>query len=438
MDIRIKYDPVLWASRMHTGTWTNACLVGGLGSGKTTAALRELQACALENPGFTYLIGRKTLPSLRDTTMKTFFDVVEDGFIKSHNKSQNIVTLVNNSEFIFRPLDDMEKFKSLEIAGFFIDEANEVEEDLYMTLKSRVRQQVKEAPPTRYRTIISLNPGEETHWIPQLFLHRKPKGSEIFFSTTMDNMKNLPPNYVDDLMSMYSKDMQQRMLYGQFGRVHKGRPVFPQFQRGNFIRAIEPIAKEVIYRCFDFGFQNPACVWVQFIDGQLRVLAEKLGKRIYLDDFLHECFAYEAGLWGQWPKEWYKAFCDPRGSDESDKGKSSVQILNEHGIYPVHRRTFIEEGIKAIKGLLDGVNGGEPNFLIHDRCGILVEAFRGGYARADGENEPEKDGYYDHLMDALRYGAIHLTRRHQFQHARHVIDQQNVYIHPITGRRQEF
>ena len=105
MEIRINYVPNDWAQPFHVCNSSHVALAGGLGSGKTVAGIEELKALAVENPGFTYLIGRKTMPSLRDTTMKTFFGRTEDGLIKVHNKTHNTVTLVNGSEFIFRPLD---------------------------------------------------------------------------------------------------------------------------------------------------------------------------------------------------------------------------------------------------------------------------------------------------------------------------------------------
>ena len=138
MDIHIDYDPNEWARKFHVSQNKHACLAGGLGSGKSYAAIQELKALALENPGFTYFIGRKTMPSLRDTTMKTFFACMEDGLIPrgGHNKTNNNVTLINGAQFIFRPLDDLEKLKSLEIAGFFVDEANEYL--IYVTTKGNV------------------------------------------------------------------------------------------------------------------------------------------------------------------------------------------------------------------------------------------------------------------------------------------------------------
>lgn len=359
--------------------------------------------------------------------------------IADYNKADRVVTLINGSRFLGRPLDEPKKFDSLKCSGFFLDEADELDEEVWKTLKDRVREMIKDPLGRRiiprYRGILGLNPTDEDHWIPQYFLNQPPNDHKIFYSSTMDNLENLPPGYLEDLKNNYSEDMQQRIIYGMFGKVHKGRPVYPQFKRGHYIHPIVP-TKGVVFRGWDFGYNNPACVWLQFIDGQARVFAEKLGKRIYLEDFIPECLAYEKEIFTG--EHIFKDFCDPHGADESDKGKTSVGIMNDFGIYPIFRKTFIEEGVKAVKELLDtkGTDG-HPRFVIHGRCKNLVDGFRGGYHRLDGEDKPEKDGFYDHTQDALRYALIHLTRRYRFNKAQVTINQGNVFIHPVTGRRIE-
>lgn len=438
MDISIAYSPNNWQAPAHAADWEVACAMGGLGSGKSVWAIQELLACALENPGFTYFIGRKTLPSLRDSTLKTFRSVVPAKLIRKFNESHLEATLINDSQFIFRGMDDMEKLKSMEVAGGFINEVNELTKEMFLTFKSRVRQKVNGKPPTRYRTIIDLNPPDEDHWVPQMFLHEKPKGFKLFESSSFDNQDNLPPGYIDGLLSQYTPNEAMRMVYGKVGRIHRGKPVFGMFQRGNYIRGIQPVKEATIFRGWDFGYNRPAVVWLQFIDGQARVFAEKLGHKVYLDDFIRdEVLPYEKEIFGDLKPGLVKDFCDPRGSDESDKGKSSIDILNEHGIYPMHRRTTIKEGIKTIKGLLTTQQNGDPDFLIHHRCAILVEGFKGGYHRDQDEDDPAKDGYFEHPMDALRYALVHLVRRHKFMRASEIVNAQQVYIHPVTGRRIE-
>lgn len=437
MELKSLYVPNSWQAKFHEGNWRFACLPGAKGSGKSRAAVEELLTCAFETPGSTYVIGRKTLPSLRDSTWKAFLQIVRPEMVRNETKNPMRVELINGSDIIGRPLDEMKKFDSMEIAGFFLDEADEIEEDMWKTLKDRVRQRISTPSGIvipRYRGIIGLNPTDEDHWIPQFFLSPdKPKDHAIFFSSTYDNLENLPEGYVEQLKSNYSKDMQQRIVYGMFGRVHKGRPVFPQFSSGNYVWSIEREPKATMFRGWDFGFNTPAVVWFQFINGQARVLAEMCGNKIYLDDFVRQVLKYQEEMFPG--HRMFEDFCDPHGADQKDTGKTSLTTLQEFGIYPKYRRQTISEGIKAIKYLLDTKNpSGEPNFYINGRCKRLVEGFRGGYHRMDGSEMPEKDGFFDHVMDSLRYGVSHLVSRYRFNQATKIDSMRPRIVHPITGR----
>lgn len=436
MDLTLNYEPLPWQIKAHQDTNEHLACVGGLGSGKTSFAIRELQQCALANPKGLYLIARVTLPSLRDSTYRAFFEHTEPELIKRHNKANMTVTLINDAEFIFRPLDDMEKFKSMQISGFFIDEVNEVEEEMYNTLRTRVRQKFGDKQPF-YRTIAAMNPEDETHWTYRRFVARSEKNESIHFSTTLDNQKNLPTNYIEDLKSMYSEDMQKRMIYGMYGRVFKGNPVFPQFGR-NFdlhVRNIDIVDKYPIWRGIDFGFNHPACVWMQYVEGQLRILEAKLGEKIYLEDFVQDViFPTEKELFGKWIHG-YKTICDPAGSQESDKGRSSVEILQDFGIAPMFKRTKIEEGLKAIKHFLDTKTpGGDTNFLVHPRCKHLIDGLKGGYSWDDKLKAPKKDNNYDHELDCLRYTASYLYKWSKAGAMSNAFSNNRRYISP-TGTR---
>jgi hypothetical protein len=439
VDIRIDYDPNKWAREFHESREEFPCLAGGLGSGKSYAAIKELEALAIENPGFTYLIARKTMPSLRDTTFKTFLQAIHPALIKKTDKTNMVWTLINNSEFIFRGLDDMEKFKSLEIAGGFVDEANEIDRPMFDTLKGRVRQKVNKCEPTMYRFIIALNPGEDTDWIPTLYLHEKPPGHRLFTSTTIDNLHNLPKNYLANLEATYTKDVQQRMIWGLFGRVHKGRPVFPQFQRGGYISPIQFDPESPLIRGWDFGYNHPVCIFAQMKNQQFRVLGEVLGNEIYLPDFIKQkVFPYQQQIFGTL-KVRALDFCDPRGSDESDKGQTSVSILVDHGYAPIFRRTKIEEGLKILNQFMDTIDpeSGLPNYQIHPRCKNLIEGCNGGYHRIAGEEKPDKDNVYDNAQDAQRYAALHAFQRSRMKSLMNTMNSKAVYVNKFTGRRVE-
>jgi hypothetical protein len=445
LDLHDTYDPNPWQTKYHESRSRHKACVGGLGSGKTLAACQEYKQLGLEYPGSRWIIGRKLLPSLKDSIWRDFLAVLPPEIVSSYNKASMNIVLKNGSEFWGRPLYDPEIFKSYQIAGFLIEEANEIDEEIYTRLKDRLRQKLPDGTRPRYTSTILLNPTEDDHWIPQLFVEKKLPNHELFVSTTYDNEKNLPPEYIEELKTIYSEEMQRRLIYGQFGRVHKGRPVYNSFAAEQHMKPVAFDPKLPLIRGWDFGFNHPACVWLQMQEGQVRILAEKMGKRVWLADFARACLEYEKETFGKDfpPHPWslqVHDFCDPRGADQSDKGKTSIEILNEARIFPQYRRTYIEEGLKAVNECMvtKDPKTGLPNYLIHPRCKLLIEGHRGGYHRIDGEETPEKDGYYEHLQDAHRYAIIFLKMRLKARLMSQAQADMKVHIDRRTGRRIEY
>lgn len=450
VDTSSRKTPFLEIERLPHEEWywdvqvpdTHNYVAGGAvhhNSGKTFAACMELRQCALESPGSVWVVGRKLLPALKDSVWRDLLSVLPSEIVKSYNKTAMIITLRNGSEFWGRPLYDAEIFKSYQISGFMIEEANEVDKEIYDRLKDRMRQMLPNRTRPRYQSILCLNPTEEDHWIPQLFLTQKPLNHELFQSSTFQNKENLPVEYIEELSQIYSPDVLERLLHGHFGRVHKGRPVFPQFKLEYHVKPVAFNPELPLIRGWDFGYNNPACVWMQIQHRQIRVLAEVLGKKVYLDRFIEDhVLPLEKQLFGR-DVATYVDFCDPHGADETDKGISSVKILNEHLIFPTYRKQFIEPGINAINFHLDTIDGGTKlsNFLIHPRCRLLVDALKGGYHRLEGENKPEKDGLYDHLMDAMRYAIFMISLRLKTNEMQRAQSNLQVFVDPMTGRRIE-
>jgi hypothetical protein len=177
-----------------------------------------------------------------------------------------------------------------------------------------------------------------------------------------------------------------------------GRRVFPEFRSDLHVRDIQFNPYADMWRGWDFGYHRPACIWAQVdVEDRLLVLDEELGYEEVIDQFAlkvktkHKLYSF-------------KDACDPAGKQVTDKGKdTSVSILKKMGVNPHMRPSRVEDGINIIRNLLLPRVDGSVSLLVHPRCKLLIDGFLGGYTRDEDNDEPVKDGYYDHLFDALRY-----------------------------------
>ena len=142
------YKAIPTLAKFHSCEAPMRCIVGPVGSGKTTAASWELCYYLPKHVFNTYgikktrwVVLRNTYPELIDTTQKTLFYWFDWG---KYQKQAKVYTLEYQDfelEILFRSCDnpdDVAKFKSLELTGYWIDESIEVGQNVKLMLKNRI------------------------------------------------------------------------------------------------------------------------------------------------------------------------------------------------------------------------------------------------------------------------------------------------------------
>ena len=158
------------------------------------------------------------------------------------------------------------------------------------------------------------------------------------------------------------------------------------------------------------GYGQHNCVWLQFApSGHVIVLHELLGTDEDIITFGNRVITASS----QWftDQTEFQDYVDASGSYSSarnDRSDSCVAVLaKEFGLRPRYRKLGIHQSILRLQYLLETMPLGKP-LLRFDRggCPLLIDAVAGGYAMDNKTDEPKKDGYYDHLVDALRYACV--------------------------------
>ena len=421
--IQNDYNPLLQQSRFHKSDCKYRCYLGGLGSGKTYAGSQESVLLLLENPGLLMLIARQTIPELRDTTQRTFFEVLPKELIESFNKSENHLVLKNGSEVIFRSLDDPMKLKSLELGAFWIDEASETSEEVFLTLQGRLRQNKKGV--NHICGFLTTNPPNVGHWIEKYFVDVGLPMYDLIKATTYENREHLPEGYIEGLESSYPAQWAKKYLFGEFGFTSAGKPVYPTFIEKIHVRDLRPYWRDrdnrgqlpslQIYRGWDFGFNFPAVLFTAVDSrGRWLWLREFVGRELTVHT-LAEKSKYISSV--EFPNSNYMDYCDPAGDQRSDKTGTltSIKILRSHKIFPIYRGSTPLQRAETIARLLQKQVDGLPALMIDASCKVAIDAMSGGYHyKKPANNEAfqqdiiHKDGFYEHIMDAAGYIASNL------------------------------
>lgn len=230
-----------------------AGLFGGFANGKTESLCWRALLLALKHPKALGLIGRATYPELRDSTMRSFFDICPPELIKEFHRQENKITLVNGAEIIFRAFDDPRKILSMNLGWIGVDQLEEISEEMYLQMLGRLRD--KEC---RYFFGVG-NP--EPNWVKTRFKENKSQDPDIVLveATTMEN-PHLPADYISNLIKNYPDFWVKRYVYGDWN-TFEGQ-IFTEFMENRDV--IDPFEVPKTWRrdwLIDYGYRNPlACI----------------------------------------------------------------------------------------------------------------------------------------------------------------------------------
>jgi len=209
---------------------------------------------------------------------------------------------------------------------------------------------------------------------------------------------------------------RKKYLHGQFGFTPDGTPFYQGFREHLHKRQLQYNSSRPLIRAWDYGYHHPACSIHQIdVRGRWLILKEVMGNDITIQEF----GSYVKVLCKEWypDAQWLEDYGDPAGEQKTDKSeKTSVEILQSMGIYPVSKPSTYRERKEIIERKLSTLIDGLPSLLVDESCKIIIDGFLGGYHyRVRKQNQaynphlfeiPFPDGYYDHLINSIEYVAV--------------------------------
>lgn len=236
---------------------------GGYGSGKTFAgSLLGILLC-LKFPGIRGLVGAQTYTLVRDTTLQTYFEHLENiGFVegKDYEWSSTLqkLTFKNGSEVLFRHFDEPNKLKSLNLGFCEIEEMSDIPYDTFKMILGRMRQrQKKDWKNFTYRIFGHTNPEMTRGWIYKTFADDNTPNYRLITAPTTENIY-LPQGFCDELKKLYDEQYYRIFVLAQNSEYNNGL-VIKDFTDAN-VREIAYQPEMDLYISCDFNV-DPMC-WV--------------------------------------------------------------------------------------------------------------------------------------------------------------------------------
>jgi len=420
------YRPMPKQGEAHGLTAKYRGFCGGWGNGKTSWGCAETFFRLNEFPGTRAIVARKTRPELKSTT----WDMLLNGdkghasswhgipkeLIATYNKSDLVLELQNGSTIYGLPLDDPAKLENYNLGFFWIDQAEEVEEDIFLKFHGRLRQLVGPR-----EGILTFNPNGHNWLWKRFFDPQRPIKWAVNYksveATTYDNF-NLPTDYLDQFEGLPDSWIQ-RFVMGSHD-VFVGQ-IFTDWDPD--VHIIQPFripSDWPRFHCIDPGMRHEgAHVWVALdYRGNRYYYRERLESGQPVSWWVDEMWRLETMDDFGGPDEYvHRRLIGPEAAQRAQTdGKSVLDLYEEMGVYPELADRNPAARISAITSALrpktDHRNpfthaSPAPTLYVFADCNKLIEYLpqyrwkpqRANFSEEDSPEAPRKKD--DHNIDNL-------------------------------------
>lgn len=378
---------------------------GPVGSGKTRALCAEAVRLCYQNAGRTGLIGAPTYPMLRDATVPSLIEHLEERGIRYElNRSENYLLVPEvGSKILFRAVEEFERLRGSNLAWFGVDELTYAPEESWLRLEGRLRD-----PKATELCGFAVWTPKGYDWVYERFIASKVDGYHTVLAKPFENRFLLEriPDYYERLKRSYDARFYQQEVLGDYLHQNAGR-VYQAFEREGNVREFVLDPKLPLLWALDFNVDPMSSVIAQRQGDVLRVVDEVTLSRATTvqacEEFAARFGRHGAGL---------RVYADATGKRMQTTGTSDVAVVKDFFRDGAFGRVdfLVPTSNPPVKDRVALVNtklgnaAGERTLLVDGRCKELIKDFE-QVAYKDGSQvvDKERDLKRTHLSDALGY-----------------------------------
>jgi hypothetical protein len=459
VDIEYKVTPTF--AKVHRDTSRYIFVMGPVSSGKSTGCIFHVLFNAMkqkpDDKGVRYsryAVIRATYPALKSTIIKSWIEWFKDKItitysvpIRGRIRYPMSDGTILDIELFFIATNDAkaaEKLRSLELTGAHVNEASEIDPDVYSILKTRVNRFPAERSGGCVDPFIisDYNAVSTSHWLYKLAEEEKPEGYSFYrqppavlrhvdengkitytVNPEAENLLGNNKNYYEGILPGSSPDFIEVNLMNNYGEVRTGKPVYKDYDDSYHTSSsvLVPTRNLPVIIGLDLGL-TPACVFTQQqFDGTVIVFDEITTEDCTIQEFIEDL------LWPRITSKYpyiirdFKVVVDPAAQQRAiTNGLSPYHLLKQNGLnVKLGRDNDVQTRLESVAHFLRL----RDKFKISPECKMLRKGFISEYkyrkinsSETQYKDKPEKN-IYSHVHDALQYAMmeyVHKPKRKPF------------------------
>lgn len=381
--------------------------VGGFGSGKTAAGMARLMRFKRGCPKQDVAYYLPTYPLIEDIAFQRFPAMFERNGIAYKLNQQKAVIETALGRIIFRNMEQPDRIVGYEVAHSIVDELDTLPVDKARSVWNKIIARNRQKAFTLSgkpvaNTVGVVTTPEGFRFVYERWVKNEAAGYELIKAKTEENADNLPDTYIENLRNTYSSSLLAAYLEGEFVNLTSGS-IYSAFDRTRHITLDTIERNEPLHIGMDFNVNNMSAVTMVLRQGQPRAVDEMVGYRDTPDII--------RGIKERYEGHHITIYPDASGASRKsvNASLSDIALLRQAGftVLANSRNPAVKDRIMAVNLLLE-----KDELLVNpDRCPTLIESLERQAYNKNGE--PDKDGGFDHMNDALGYFIVYkfgLTR----------------------------
>jgi hypothetical protein len=354
---------------------------------------------AAVNQGFIGVVMEPTGPLIRDIWQSDFDDFLEAYDIPYTFRASPLPEYMlhlpgGDTKILCRSFENWQRIIGINAAWILTDEIDTVAPAIANKAFPKILGRLRAG---NVRQFAAASTPEGFRWMWQTFASEDGKSRSdrrLIKMRTQDN-PYLPADFIERLEANYDPQLLKAYLGGEFVNLTTGQ-VYDRFNRAKHVTAIEaPSYREPLRIGVDFNVGNMSAV-----------IAYRNGKTLQVFDEIsgaHDTDALAQTIKARYPDHRIYMYPDASGGNRStNASQTDIAILESYGMSNQSPRANppVRDRVAAMQALME--NGkGEIRLHIDHSCHKLIECLE--LQSYSERGEPDKDGGYDHMNDAIGY-----------------------------------
>lgn len=371
-------------------------VVAGRRFGKTHLSIRELAYHARE-PGKEVWYVAPTYKMARQIVWKKLKNKLNDlNWVKKTNETELSIQLINGSTISLKGADNYDSLRGVGLDFIVLDEFADIDPEAWFeTLRPTLSDK-------QGRALFIGTPKGIGNWSYEIYQNTQddPTNWASFSYTTLEG-GNVPAEEIEQAR----RDLDERTFRQEYMasfETFAGR-IYYAFDRNLNVVKYEGNTPDVLYVGMDFN-----------IDPMSAVVATRAGDTLHIIDevriFGSNTQEMIDELKQRFPKSKIWVYPDPAGNQRktSAGGQTDVTLLANAGFVVKAPRTHtpVRDRINAVNSRLCS-SSGIKHLIIDPKCKYTIEGLE-RQTYKEGTSQPDKDGGYDHMNDAIGYMVDYL------------------------------